>query len=323
MLKNSRIFIVGHNDSIENSLKHYFQAQGFRNVISNSQDRINVLDQSQVAKFFKKFKPEYVFLGSLRSGGITANQKFPAEFIYENALSQSLVIDTAYRTKIRKLMYFSSSCIYPAQAKQPIKETSLLTGSLETTSEPYAVAKIAGTKLCQSYKSQYNFNAIAAVPATLYGPGSDTNMETAHVLGALIAKFQKAKKENAKEVIVWGSGKPKREFLYVEDFVSACVFLMEKYNKADLINVGSGVDVTIKQLAEMIKNISGYKGKIVFDKSKPDGVMRKLLDNTQMRNQGWKPKVGLEEGIEKTYQWYGKIVSPAKAGIQNMQVANG
>lgn len=304
MRRNSKIFIVGHNDSIENSLRGYFQAEGFAQVISNTKDRINVLDQSKVEEFFKKFKPEYVFLGSLRSGGIAANQKFPAEFIYENTQSQNRVIEAARQFKVKKLLYFSSSCVYPKAAKQPIKEASLLTGPLESTSEPYAVAKIAGTRMCQAYKAQYNFNAITAVPATLYGPGSDTDIENAHVLGALIAKFHKAKTEGASEVNVWGSGKPRREFLYVEDFVSACLFLMEHYDGAEMINVGSGVDVTIKQLAVMVKNTSGFKGKINFDTTKPDGTMRKLMDNSRMKKLGWKPKVSLEEGIEKTYQWY-------------------
>jgi len=304
MHRNSRIFIVGHNDSIENSLRAYFQAQGFPHVISNTQEGINVLDQSQVAGFFKKFKPEYVFLGSLRSGGIAANQKFPAEFIYENIQSQNLVIEAARLGQVKKLLYFSSSCVYPKEAKQPIRESSLLTGCLEQTSESYALAKIAGTKMCQAYKAQYGFNAIAAVPATLYGPGSDTDIESAHVLGALIAKFHKAKCEGAHEVIVWGSGRPRREFLYVDDFVSACLFLMEHYDGFDAINVGSGVDATIKQLASMIKEISGCKAKIIFDASKPDGAMRKLMDNTRIRKLGWRHKVSLEKGIEKTYQWY-------------------
>jgi len=304
MRPNSRIFIVGHNDSVENSLRKYFFAKNFTHVVSNSQEHINVLDQEKVETFFKKFKPEYVFLGSLRSGGIAANQKFPAEFIFENSQSQGLIINAAYRHQVKKLIYFSSSCIYPAQAKQPIKENSLLTGPLEETSAPYAVAKIAGTKMAQAYKAQYGFNAIVIVPATLYGPGSDTDMENAHVLGALIAKFHKAKTENAGEVILWGSGKPKREFLYEDDFVSACLFLAEKYDGSDVINVGSGKDVTIKQLAGMIKNISGYKGKIKFDTSKPDGTLRKFMDNSRIKKLGWKPKVGLEEGIAKTYQWF-------------------
>ena len=304
MHRDSKIFIVGHNDSIENSLRKYFQQQKYRHVLSNTHDHINVLDQSQVENFFKKFKPEYVFLGSLRSGGIAANQKFPAEFIYENIQSQNLVIDAAYRHKIEKLLYFSSSCVYPKEAKQPIKENSLLTGPLESTSEPYAIAKIAGMKSCQAYRLQHAFKTIVTVPATLYGPGSDTDIESAHVLGALIAKFYKAVKENASELTLWGSGKPRREFLYVDDFVSACIFLMDNYNGVDVINAGCGYDVTIKQLALMIKEISGYKGKIIFDATKPDGALRKLMDNSRMQKLGWKPKVSLQEGVEKTYKWY-------------------
>jgi len=304
MHRKSRIFIVGHNDSVENFLRGYFKAQGYSQVISNTQDRINVLDQSKFESFFKKFKPEYVFLGSLRSGGIAANQKYPGEFIYENIQSQSLVIEAAHRCGVKKLLYFASSCVYPKEAKHPIKETSILTGPLEPTSESYAVAKIAGIRTCQAYKAQYGFNVLAVVPATLYGTGSDTDIQTAHVLGALIAKFQKAKIEGASEVVVWGSGKPRREFLYLDDFVSACLFLMEHDQGTDLINVGSGCDVTIKQLASMIKNISGFKGKIKFDTTKPDGTMRKFLDSSRMRKLGWKPKVSLEEGIEKTYRWY-------------------
>jgi GDP-L-fucose synthase len=302
MRRDSRIFIVGHNDSVENSLRGYFQAEGYRQVISNTKDHINVLDQSKVTDFFKKFKPEYVFLGSLRSGGIAANQKFPAEFIYENTQSQNLVIEAACQGKVKKLLYFSSSCVYPKAAKQPIKEEALLTGPLEPTSEAYAVAKIAGTRMCQAYKAQYGFNAIAIVPATLYGPGSDTDIENAHVLGALIAKFHKAKTQGDREVTVWGSGKPRREFLYVDDFVSASLFLMEHYDGQDVVNVGSGYDVAIKHLALIIKEISGCKATLIFDTSKPDGTMRKLMDNTRMRKLGWKPKVSLEEGIEKTYK---------------------
>ncbi len=314
MHRNSRIFIVGHNDSVENSLRGYFQGQGFHQVISNTYDVIDVLNESSVDDFFKKFKPEYVFLGSLRSGGIAANQKFQAEFMYENIQSQNLVIEAARLGRVKKLLYFSSSCVYPKEAKHPIKEASLLTGPLEPTSESYALAKITGTKMCQAYKAQHGFNAIVAVPATLYGPGSDTDIETAHVLGALMAKFHKAKCEGDSQVIVWGSGRPRREFLYVDDFVSACLFLMEHYDGQDVINVGTGYDVTIKQLAGMIKKASGFKGKIIFDSSKPDGTMRKLMDNTRMRKLSWKPKVSLEEGIEKTYQWYsqGGIASGAK-----------
>jgi GDP-L-fucose synthase len=306
MQRTSRIFIVGHNDSIENSLRGHFKAKGFSQVLSNTKDKIDVLSQSRVEAFFKKFRPEYVFVGSLRSGGIAANQKFPAEFIYENFMAQSLVIEEARRSGVKKLLYLSSSCGYPKDAAQPMAEKKWLTGAVEPTSEAYAVAKIAGVKMCQAYQAQYGFNAIAAVPATLYGPGSDTDMESAHVLGALIAKFHKAATEGHEEVVLWGSGKPRREFLYVDDFVSACLFLMEKYDSADLINMGTGSDVTIKQLARMVKAASGFKGEITFDASKPDGATRKLLDSRRLKKFGWKPKVGLEEGIEKTYQWHAK-----------------
>ena len=304
MHRDSRIFIVGHQDSIENSLLAYFKAKGFKHVYSNHTNQIDVLNQAETFKFFKDVKPEYVFLGSIRSGGIAANQKSPAEFIYENCQAQNNVIHSAYVNGAKKLLYFTGSCAYPKEAKQPIKEQYLLTGSLELTSEPYSVAKIAGTKMCQAYKAQYGFNAIVAVPATLYGPGSDSNMETAHVLGSLIAKFHHAVVNSQKEVIVWGTGRPRREFLYVDDFAKACVFLMDKYEGYDLINVGCGSDVTIKQLASMVAMESGYKGKISFDVTKPDGTMRKLMDNRRILKLGWSPAIGLEEGIKKTYRWY-------------------
>ncbi len=304
MQRHSRIFIVGHQDSIENSLSAYFTTQGFTGVRSNTHDRIDVLSQPKVEAFFKKFKPEYVFLGSIRSGGIVANQKHPAEFIFENCQAQNNVIHAAYVHGAKKLLYFSGSCAYPKEAKQPIKEDSLLSGPLEGTSEAYSVAKIAGIKICQAYRAQYGFNAIVAVPATLYGPGSDTDIETAHVAGALIAKFAKAVKENAKEVSVWGSGRPRREFLYVDDFVAACIFLMDKYNGSDPVNLGCGTDVSIKQLALALKKISGFKGKVVFDPSKPDGAMRKLMDNSRILKLGWKSKVDLEKGLKATWENY-------------------
>lgn len=306
MKKNSRILIIGHNDSVDNSLWSYFQKARYTNVFSNCQSKLDPLDQAKVAAFFKKEKPEYVFLGSIRSGGIVANQEHPAEFIYENIIAQSNIIHQAYVHGTTKLMYFTGSCAYPKEAKQPIKESSLLTGELELSSEPYSVAKIAGVKMCQAYRFQYGFNAIAAVPATLYGPGSDAHLETAHVMGALIGKFCKAIANCDKEVTVWGTGKPRREFLYVDDFVNACVMLMDKYEGADLINMGVGYDVTIKELAQMVARLSGFKGKIRFDITKPDGTMRKLMDNTRITKLGWMPKVVLEEGIKKTINWYRK-----------------
>ena len=306
MKKNSRILIIGHNDSVDNSLCSYFSKGKYTNVFSNQQSKLNVLDQVQVVKFFKKEKPEYIFLGSIRSGGIVANQEHPAEFIYENIMAQSNVIHQAYLHQAKKLLYFTGSCAYPKEAKQPIKESSLLTGELEESSEAYSVAKIAGVKLCQAYRAQYGFNAISAVPATLYGPGSDANLETAHVMGALIGKFCKAVKNQDAQVVVWGTGKPRREFLYVDDFVSACGVLMDTYEGADLMNMGVGYDVTIKELAAAVARLSGFKGKILFDTTKPDGTMRKLMDNTRITKLGWKPKIGLEEGIKKTIEHYNK-----------------
>ena len=307
MKKNSPILIVGHGDVIENSLLKYFREKGFSQVVSSSQIGLKVLEQAKVRKFFKDLHPEFVFLSSVRSGGIPANVRLAAEFIYENLEVQNNIIHTSYLSGVKKLLYFSGSCAYPREARQPLKEEYLLTGPLELTSEPYSVAKIAGTKLCQAYRRQYGFDAIVAVPATVYGPGSDTQLETAHVIGALIGKFYQAKKLRQKAVVVWGTGKPRREFLYAEDFVQACLFLMNKYEDAEMINVGCGNDVSIKQLAEMIREVSGFDGKIVYDRTKPDGTMRKLMDNHRLAKLGWKPRVGLEEGIRRTYQWYSKL----------------
>ena len=307
MKKNARIVIIGHADAMEHSLTAHFRAHRYPNVWSTSSLNVDFLNQKSVEKFFETKKPEYVFLGSIRSGGIVANQKFAAEFIYQNLECQSNVIQAAYRLGVKKLLYYTSSCVYPKQARNPIKEESFLTGPLEPTSEPYAIAKIAGMKLCETYNRQYGFKAIVAVPATVYGPGSDMDLKTAHVIGALIAKFQEALKNHQKEVVVWGSGKPKREFLFADDFVAGSLFLMERYNDAATINLGCGCDVSIKALAELIKKISGFTGKVVFDASKPDGAMRKLLDSDRIARLGWKPRVSLEEGIRKTYRWYEQV----------------
>ncbi len=309
MNRNSRILIVGHNDSIENSLYTHFTSHGIKQVFSNTKNKIDVLDQKKTERFFKDKAPEYVFLGSIRSGGIAANLKYPAEFIYENCVAQNNVIHGAFTHKARKLIYFTGSCAYPGVCRQPIKEEYLFGGPLEKSSEAYSTAKLAGTVMCQAYRRQYGFNAIVAVPATLYGPGSDTDISTAHVMGALIAKFHKAVASGDKEVTVWGTGKARREFLYVDDFVAASLFLMGRYEEEDLINVGSGEDISIKDLALLIKKISGFKGKIVFDATKPDGTMRKLMDNRRITKLGWKPKVNLEEGVRKTYQYFRKDVA--------------
>lgn len=304
MDKNSKILIVGHDDVIEKSLVSYFRANGFANVVSSSAVALDTAIQPSVHAFFQKHRPEYVFLGSTRSGGIEANQKNGGEFLYHNSESQNNVIHAAYKFGVKKLLYCAASCVYPKDVAQPIKEEYLLTGKLEPTSQPYSIAKISGIQLCQAYRQQYGLNAVAVVPATVYGPGSDTNLEKAHVMGALIAKFQKAVAAGEREVTVWGSGKPRREFLFAEDFAEACLFLMDQYNDLRLLNVGCGTDVSIAELAEIIKKVSGYSGKIVFDATKPDGAMAKLLDNSRIRQLGWKPKVKLEEGIRRTYEWY-------------------
>jgi len=304
MDKSSRILIVGHDDVIEHSLRSYFKSHDYKNVFSSSAIGLNPTIQVSVYEFFQNHRPEYVFLASTRSGGIEANKRHGAEFLYHNSESQNNIFYASRKFEVKKLLYFAGSCVYPKECSQPMSEENLLTGPLEETSEPYSVSKIAGIKLCQAFKRQYGFNAIAMVPATIYGPGSNVDIETAHVIGALIGKFANAIKENEEEVVVWGTGKPRREFLYADDFVEACLFLMENYDGEQMINVGCGSDVAISELAEIIARIVGFKGNIVFDETKPDGTMKKLLDSSRMTNLGWKAQVSLEGGIKKTYAWY-------------------
>ncbi|MCK5580165.1 MAG: GDP-L-fucose synthase [Candidatus Omnitrophica bacterium] len=304
MNKESVILVVGHNDIIENTLTVQLRAQGYKKVFSVSEQNLDVLSQSKIHQFFNEQKIEYVFLGSVRSGGIEANQKFAAEFIYSNLVAQTHIIDTAYRAGVKKLFYYGSSCAYPVAMKQPIKEDSLLAGSVESTSEPYAMAKIAGIKMCQAYRQQYKFNAIVAIPATIYGPGSRVDLKTAHVLGALVGKFCDAVTQGHKEVELWGTGQPRREFLYADDFVEASIFLMEDYDSRNIINIGCGYDVSIEELADLIAREAGFKGQLIFDVHKPDGARQKLLDNTRLLDFGWKPKVNLQEGIKRTVAWY-------------------
>ncbi|MDZ4241226.1 MAG: GDP-L-fucose synthase [Candidatus Omnitrophota bacterium] len=309
MKKSSRILIVGHNDIVEKSLAAYCWNHGYTQIFSSAQVNLNVLDLYQVRDFFKEQKPDYVFLLSWRSGGIEANQKLAAEFIYENLVCQNNVIHSAYQSGVKKLLFISSSCVYPQRCRQPMRESSLFTGPLESTSEPYAVAKIAGMTMCRAYRKQYGFNAIVLVPATIYGPQSDTDLTTAHVMGALIGKFHEAVQKKQNQVVIWGSGRPRREFLYVEDFVEAAVFLMESHDSDEIINVGCGHDVSIRELAKMVAKAVGFRGRIVFDRSKPDGVKRKLLDISRMAKLGWSVKTDLNTGIAKTYEGYQRRVS--------------
>ena len=304
MNKDSRVLIVGHNDVIESSLESFLKCDGYTNVFSSSRIGLNPTIQVSVYEFFQKFRPEYVFLGSTRSGGIDANEKNAAEFLYHNSESQNNILYSSWKFGVKKLLYFAGSCVYPKECQQPMNEEYLLTGALEKTSEPYSVAKIAGIKLCQAFRKQYGFNAIAMIPATVYGPGSDINIETAHVIGALIGKFANAIIKGQQKVSVFGSGNPRREFLYGDDFVRAAMHLMDYYNGEKVVNVGPASDVTIKELTEIIIKIVGFKGDVFFDETRPDGTMKKLLDSSYANSLGWKAQIPLEQGIKRTYEWY-------------------
>ena len=300
MNKDSTILIVGDGHVIEQGLCQSFQTQGYTHVFVSSAMGLNPTIQTSVYEFFQKHRPQYVFLSSTRSGGIEANRKNPGEFLYHNLESQNNIIYSAWKFAAKKLLFIGASCVYPKNASQPMKEEYLLTGPLEETSEAYALAKIAGIKLCQSYRRQYGFNAIAVIPATVYGPYEEKDVAVSHVMGALMAKFKEAVKNSSKDVVVWGTGNARREFIYIDDFVDACLFLMERYDEENMINVGVGSDVSIKELAEMITLATGFKGKMTFDTSKPDGASRKLLDNGRLTQMGWRPKTSLMEGIKKT-----------------------
>jgi GDP-L-fucose synthase len=277
------------------------EAEGFINLVTRTSKEMDLRNQAEVNEFFRKEKPEYVFLAAAKVGGILANNTYRAEFLYENLMIEANVIHAAYLNGVQKLMFLGSSCIYPKMAPQPLKEDYLLTGELEPTNEPYAIAKIAGIKLCDAYRSQYGCNFISVMPTNLYGPNDNYDLEKSHVLPALIRKFHEAKKNRQPEVVMWGTGSPLREFLHVDDLADACFYLMQTYNEPGLVNIGVGEDIPIKDLAVLIKNIVGYEGKIVHDLSKPDGTPRKLMDVSKLHAAGWKAKIGLEEGIRSVY----------------------
>uniref|UniRef100_A0A7V2AZ76 GDP-L-fucose synthase n=1 Tax=Rhodothermus marinus TaxID=29549 RepID=A0A7V2AZ76_RHOMR len=304
MVHAARIFIAGHRGLVGSAIVRKLQAAGYTHLITRTRNELDLRNQAAVERFFAETQPTYVFLAAARVGGILANSTYPADFIRDNLQIQTNVIDAAYRFGVKKLLFLGSSCIYPKHAPQPMKEEYLLTGALEPTNEWYAVAKIAGLKLCQAYRRQYGFNAICLMPTNLYGPGDNFDLETSHVLPALIRKFHEAKTQGAKQVVVWGTGTPRREFLHVDDLADACLFLMQHYNDEDIINVGTGKDISIRELAELIAEITGFSGEIVFDTSKPDGTPRKLLNVSRLWAMGWRPKIGLREGIEETYHWY-------------------
>lgn len=306
MKKNAKIYIAGHSGLIGRAIKNLLAAKGYRDIITRTRQELDLLRKSDVENFFRTEKPQYVILAAARVGGIQANISYPAQFLYENTAIQKNVIRSAHLSKVKKLMFFGCACIYPHKCLQPIKEEYLLTGHLEPTNKSFAVAKIAGIKMCQAYNRQQGTKFICPVPANVYGPGDNFNPDTSHVIPALIKKFHEARINNLPAVTIWGSGTPRREFIYVDDLAEVCLFLMDNYNGDGIINIGSGEDISIRDLAKMVKNITGFKGKIIFDKSKPDGMLRKILDSSKLTRLGWKAKISLEEGIKKTYAWYKK-----------------
>lgn len=301
---SSRIYLAGHGGLVGSAIARKLTAAGFENVLTRTRGELDLTEQAAVRQFFAEAKPDYVFLAAAKVGGILANDSYRADFIRENLLIETNVIDAAYRQGASKLLFLGSSCIYPKFADQPIVEDSLLTGPLEPTNQAYAIAKIAGITMCQSYASQYGFNAISLMPTNLYGPGDNFDLETSHVLPALIRKFHQAKLEGAPEVVVWGTGKPRREFLHVDDLADACLFLMETYESPEIINVGTGADITIAELAGLIGDIVGYGGSVRFDDTKPDGTPQKLLDVTRLGKLGWCARIALKDGIRDTHHWY-------------------
>ncbi len=304
MNKDSRIYVAGHSGLVGSGLVRALESAGYSKLIRRTHGELDLADPHAASSFFETEKPEYVFLAAAKVGGILANDTYPADFLRDNLAIELNVIDAAFRNGVRKLLFLGSSCIYPRLAPQPIPESALLTGPLEPTNEWYAIAKIAGIKLVQAYRKQYGFCGISLMPTNLYGPGDNFDLRTSHVLPALLRKFDEAKTNGAPEVVVWGSGAPRREFLHVDDLASAALHLMLHYDDSEILNVGTGEDLTIAELAEMISRVVGYAGRVTFDASKPDGTPRKLLDVSRLHASGWGARIGLEQGIQRTYEWY-------------------
>lgn len=304
MDKKSKIYVAGHNGMVGSAIIRNLKENGYTNLIGESSKDLNLINQKDVELYFQKEKPEYVFLAAAKVGGIKANETYPAEFLYNNLMITSNIIHSAYKSNIKKLLFLGSSCIYPKIISQPIKEEYLLTGLLEPTNEAYAIAKIAGIELCKFYRKQYGCNFISVMPTNLYGINDNFDLETSHVMPALIRKFHEAKLKKENNVVIWGTGKPRREFLYVDDLADACVFLMKNYSDEQHINIGVGEDIAIAELAEIIKKVVNYNGKIIYDLEKPDGTPKKLLDTTKLSNMGWRHTTNLQEGIENVYKWY-------------------
>ncbi|MEQ8427850.1 MAG: GDP-L-fucose synthase [Gammaproteobacteria bacterium] len=304
MQKDASIYIAGHRGLVGSAIHRCLQAKGYSNFVLRTHAELELCDQAAVAKFFADEKPDYVFLAAAVVGGIHANDTRPVDFLQYNLQIQNNIIDSAWKNETSKLAFLGSTCIYPRDCPQPMKEDYLLTGPLEKTNEWYAIAKIAGIKLCQAYRKQYGFNAISMMPTNLYGPGDNFDLLSSHVLPALIRKFHEGKVNGSDSVEIWGTGKPFREFLYVDDMADACCFLMENYDEPEIVNIGTGKDISIADLAKLIKNIVGFEGEIVYDNSRPDGTPKKLIDVTRLTNLGWTSSTSLEEGIRQTYDWY-------------------
>lgn len=314
MKSDSKIYVAGHRGLVGSAIVRRLATGSYTNIITRTHAELDLTEQRAVNSFFEKERPEYVFLAAAKVGGIHANNTYRADFIYQNLMIESNIIYASYRHGIKKLMFLGSSCIYPKHAPQPMKEEHLLTGLLEPTNEPYAIAKIAGIKMCDAYNRQYDTNFMSTMPTNLYGPGDNYDLKNSHVLPALIRKMHEAKVQNAKEVVVWGTGSPRREFLYSDDLADACVFLMEKYNASDIgefMNIGTGREITIRELAELVAEVVGFHGQLVFDASKPDGTPRKLLDVSRLQQLGWQPKTGFHEGIALAYADFLKNVLKA------------
>jgi len=309
MIKSSKVYVAGHNGMVGSAIVRKLQFEGYNNLILRTSSELDLRNQGQVEDFFSSEKPEYVFLAAAKVGGILANNTYRADFLYENLMVESNVIHQSYIHKVKKLLFLGSSCIYPKMSPQPLKEESLLSGYLEETNEPYAIAKIAGIKMCLYYREQYGCNFISVMPSNLYGPNDNYDLQNSHVLPALIRKFHEAKINQIATVEVWGTGLPMREFLHVDDLANACFFLMLNYGESQFLNIGTGKDLTIKELADKIKEVIGFNGKITWDKSKPDGTLRKLLDTTLISKLGWSPKIPLEQGIKQVYdEFKGKFL---------------
>src|SRR5216684_2694523 len=307
--KSEKIFVAGHSGLVGSALVRRLEADGFSNLLKRGRAQLDLADARAVSDFFAKEKPAVVIFAAAKVGGIKANNDLPVEFLLDNLRIQNSVIEATHANGVRKLLFLGSSCIYPKHAPQPIPESALLTAPLEPTNEAYAIAKIAGIKLCQAYAREYGANFISAMPTNLYGPNDNFDLETSHVLAALLRKAHEAKTQKARELVVWGSGKPRREFLHVDDLASACLFLLEKYDSPEIINVGCGEDISICELAELICDVVGFEGELAWDKTKPDGTPRKLLDVSKLRGLGWTPTIPLRDGVARTYDWFLKNVA--------------